>query len=98
MFETGSRLGCALESAEERRVASAQALAPLLGVVRARQLFAPGAGADLGLAPRVGPLEGVVIWIDNSGLKQRVCQACLPVTVLRPARSDINVWNDDPWR
>lgn len=39
-----------------------------------------------------------VVWIDNTGLKERICQAWLPVSVLRPARSDINVWNDDPLR
>jgi len=39
------------------------------------------------------------VWIDNNGLKKRICQACLPVSALRrPARSDINVWNDGPWR
>lgn len=39
-----------------------------------------------------------VIWLDNTGNGQTVKQGWLPVEVLRPARSDINVWNDGPWR
>jgi hypothetical protein len=39
-----------------------------------------------------------VIWIDNGSLREGVRQAWLPLSVLRPARSDINVWNDGPWR
>jgi hypothetical protein len=34
------------------------------------------------------------VCIDNTGLKERICQAWLPVSVLRPTRSDINVWTD----
>ena len=39
-----------------------------------------------------------VIWIDNGSLREGVRQAWLPRSVLRPARSDINIWNDGPWR
>jgi hypothetical protein len=36
--------------------------------------------------------------IDNGSLREGVRQAWLPLSVLRPARSDINFWNDGPWR
>ncbi|KRA30989.1 MULTISPECIES: hypothetical protein [unclassified Nocardioides] len=39
-----------------------------------------------------------VIWIDNTGRRDTVRQAWLPVSAIRPAKSDINVWNDGPWR
>ncbi len=39
-----------------------------------------------------------VIWLDNGSLREGVRQAWLPLSVLRPARSDINIWNDGPWR
>ena len=39
-----------------------------------------------------------VIWVDNGSLREGVRQAWLPLSVLRPARSDINIWNDGPWR
>jgi hypothetical protein len=39
-----------------------------------------------------------VVWIDHTGSGQTVKQGWLPLSVLRPAKSDINVWNDGPWR
>src|SRR4051812_35997652 len=39
-----------------------------------------------------------VLWVDNTGVQPRICQGWFPVTVLRPANSDISVWNDGPWR
>lgn len=39
-----------------------------------------------------------VIWLDNTGLKDTVRQGWLPLSAIRPAASDINVWNDGPWR
>jgi hypothetical protein len=42
--------------------------------------------------------EAWVTWLDNTSVQPRTCQGWLPVTVLRPANSDINVWNDGPWR
>ena len=36
------------------------------------------------------------MWLDDTGRQPRICQGWLPVTVLRPAKSDINVWNDGP--
>lgn len=45
-----------------------------------------------------GKLKAWVIWIDNRGRGDQPKQGWLPREVLRPARSDINVWNDGPWR
>lgn len=46
-----------------------------------------------------GVWKAGVIWLDNrSGRGERIMQGWLLVTVLRPAKSDINVWNDGPWR
>ncbi|GAA1761475.1 hypothetical protein GCM10009795_004890 [Nocardioides hankookensis] len=39
-----------------------------------------------------------VIWLDNTHLRDSIQQAWLPATVIRPAKSDINVWNDGPRR
>lgn len=44
------------------------------------------------------PWKAWVIWLDNRGQGIKVQQGWLPFDVLRPARSDINVWNDGPWR
>lgn len=59
----------------------------------------PAPGLVLDWRRESGRWKAWVVWIDNNGLKKRICQACLPVSALRrPARSDINVWNDGPWR
>lgn len=39
-----------------------------------------------------------VVWIDSSYDRPRIRQEWLPADVLRPAISDLNVWNDGPRR
>jgi hypothetical protein len=39
-----------------------------------------------------------VVWIDTSHPKPRILQGWVPADNLRPARSDLNIWNDGPWR
>jgi hypothetical protein len=79
-------------------VAPAEALVPLLGAVRDGNYPPPAPGLILDWRRESGRWKAWVVWIDNTELKERICQAWLPVSVLRPARSDINVWNDGPWR
>ena len=80
-------------------MAPVEALVPLLGAVRARNYPPPAPGLVLDWRRESGRWKAWVVWIDNNGLKKPICQACLPVSALRrPARSDINVWNDGPWR
>jgi hypothetical protein len=59
----------------------------------------PGPGFMLDWKNDQGVWKAGVIWLDNrSGRGERIMQGWLLVTVLRPAKSDINVWNDGPWR
>jgi len=58
----------------------------------------PAPGLILDWRRESGRWTAWVVWVDNTSLKERVYQGWLPVAVLRPARSDINVWNDGPWR
>ena len=39
-----------------------------------------------------------VLWIDNRHLREVIREEWLPARQIRPAPSDINVWNDGPWR
>ncbi|MDF1605884.1 hypothetical protein [Nocardioides sp. YIM 152315] len=39
-----------------------------------------------------------VVWLDNTHLRDTVQQGWLPASVIRPAESEINIWNDGPWR
>jgi hypothetical protein len=39
-----------------------------------------------------------VIWIDSTHARPQVVRGWVPAEHLRPAKSDINVWNDGPWR
>jgi hypothetical protein len=39
-----------------------------------------------------------VIWVDDSRLRRERKQDWIDAKYLRPARSDINIWNDGPWR
>lgn len=39
-----------------------------------------------------------VVWIDERALRERPVQGWVEAKYLRPAESDINVWNDGPWR
>ena len=45
-----------------------------------------------------GEWQAWVIWLDNLTLRDTIQQGWLPLAVIRPARSDINVWNDGRWR
>jgi hypothetical protein len=47
---------------------------------------------------RRGRWRAFVVWIDSTLLEPRTRMEWLPVDVLRPAKSDPNVWNDGPWR
>lgn len=39
------------------------------------------------------------IWLDHRGsLRTRPTQGWVESKYLRPAKSDINIWNDGPWR
>ncbi|GAB7003968.1 hypothetical protein JCM18899A_14400 [Nocardioides sp. AN3] len=58
----------------------------------------PGLILDWARDRRTGKWTAWVIWLDNTGLQDTIKQGWLPVSVIRPARSDINVWNDGPWR
>jgi hypothetical protein len=73
---------------------SAQALAALLGPLRSPELPPPAPGLILDWRRVRGQWFAWVIWIDNGSLRQGVRQAWLPLSVLRPARSDINIWNE----
>jgi hypothetical protein len=42
--------------------------------------------------------RALVVWIDSSSIRPCTRTEWLPVEVLRPAKSDPNVWNDGPWR
>ena len=59
----------------------------------------PAPGFVLDWKKDQGAWKAWVIWLDNSsGRGERIMQGWLPIAVLRPAKSDINVWNDGPWR
>jgi hypothetical protein len=100
MCERRVKMGRVRESAEERGLAAAQALAALLAgfalIVATTRL--PPQVLILDWRRERGQWFAWVIWVDNGSLREGVRQAWLPLSVLRPARSDINVWNDRPRR
>ena len=98
MCERRSRWSRVRESAEERCLAAAQALAALLGSLRPSDLPASCPSLILDWRCERGQWFAWMIWIDNGSLREGVRQAWLPRSALRPARSDINIWNDGPWR
>ncbi|GAB3862588.1 hypothetical protein GCM10028801_28350 [Nocardioides maradonensis] len=73
------------------RVTAGSASAALLS------LRPPSDSSSTGDVTASNGVRGSCGW-KNAGNGQAVKQGWLPVAVLRPAKSDINVWNDGPWR
>lgn len=58
----------------------------------------PAPGLVLDWRKERGHWRAWVIWLDNNGLQPAIKQAWLPAEAIRPAKSDINVWNERRWR